>query len=170
MMDKKREPMTDKTEFHQLIEPYQNHPKILDMKNCKHHGIDRYDHSFRVAYHTYKVTKTLKLNYKSATKAAFLHDFFIDEVKKEKAIGRLQKHPAVAVKNAKEYFGLTEMEESMIQTHMFPVTIKPPKQIEGWILDIIDDIASIYERYVSFKVKVPATANIILMLLITMIK
>ena len=162
--------MTNKTEFYQLIEPYQHHPKVLDMKTCKHHGIDRYDHSFRVAYHTYKVTKRWKLNYQSATKAAFLHDFFIDEVKEENAIGRLQKHPAIAAKNAKDYFGLTEMEENMIQTHMFPVTMRPPKTREGWILDVVDDVASIYERFISVKSKIPATANIIIMLLITMIK
>ena len=29
---------------------------------------------------------------------------------------------------------------------MFPVTFTPPKYLESWIVDIVDDVASIYER------------------------
>ena len=29
---------------------------------------------------------------------------------------------------------------------MFPVTIIPPRYIESWIVDIVDDITSIYEK------------------------
>ena len=51
------------------------------LKDVSHHGISRYNHSMRVSYYTYLITKKLHLNYKKATRAALLHDFFTDEVK-----------------------------------------------------------------------------------------
>ena len=40
------------------------------MKNESHHGVSRYDHSLRVAGMTYKISKLLKQDYVSATRAA----------------------------------------------------------------------------------------------------
>ena len=136
-----------KKEFYKIIEKYYLHEKVLEMKNYLHHGINRYDHCFRVAYHTFKVTKFLHLNYESATKAAMLHDFWTNELIHEKSNWkRFRNHPTIAVKNAKKYFTLTELEEDIIKKHMFPITLRPPKYIESWIVDLIDDIVSIYER------------------------
>ena len=97
----------DINEFYNLVDEYINHPKVLEMKEYTHHGIRRYDHCFRVAYHTYKVTKLLGLNYQSATKAAMLHDFFTDELENESRLARYRNHPKVAAENAKKYFGIT---------------------------------------------------------------
>lgn len=136
----------DKVEFNQVVDEYINHPKVLELKNYQHHGVNRYDHSYRVAYYTYKTTKLLNINYISATKAAMLHDFFFDEVKEKSAINRYRLHPIYAVKNSKKYFTLTPLEENIIKRHMFPITLLPPKYLESWIVDIIDDIISIYEK------------------------
>lgn len=139
-------------EFYNLIDKYISHPKMQELKKYAHHGSTRYSHCLKVAYDTYRVTKTLRLDYVSATKAAILHDFFLDEVENENSCARLQHHPQHAVENAKKYFGITSKEEDIIKTHMFPVTFRPPKYIEGWIVDIIDDIVAIKERqYVAKK-------------------
>ena len=29
---------------------------------------------------------------------------------------------------------------------MFPITFTPPKYIEGWIVDIVDDVVAIWEK------------------------
>ncbi|MBP5678300.1 MAG: HD domain-containing protein [Bacilli bacterium] len=157
-------------EYNQLINEWKNHPKVLEMKNYKHHGITRYDHCVRVSYHTFQVTKKLHLNYVSATKAAMLHDFFTNEVEELGPMKRFRNHSKIAAKNAKKYFGLTPLEEDIIERHMFPITITPPKYLESWIVDIIDDIASIYERGTATKRRLQPVFHIIVFFLFTMIR
>lgn len=161
----------DNQEFDHLIEEYIRHPRVQEMKKYKHHGIQRYDHCFRVALHTYRITKFFNLNYQSATKAALLHDFWTDELESESSsIKRYRSHPAIAIQNAKTFFSLNELEEDIIGSHMFPITFKPPRYLESWIVDIVDDVASVYERYYSAKMEVMSLANFVLILFISFIK
>ena len=146
--------MRKKKEFEEMFIDYINHPKVNEMKEYTHHGINRYDHSYRVALHTYKITKMFHLNYNSATKAAILHDFFLDEVDDKNTIDKLKSHPEVAVYNTKKYFDINEMEEDIIKKHMFPVTTSPPKYLEGWIVDFVDDYVSVFERVKSFSTSI----------------
>lgn len=139
--------------FFSIINEIILNEKFLELKKLKHHGITRYNHSLRVAYHTYKITKKLNLNYKEATRAALLHDFFTDETKNLKSIKKLKIHPEYALNNAKRYYQLTPLEEDIIIKHMYPVTKKMPKYKESWIVDIIDDICSLYERTYSLNNK-----------------
>lgn len=157
-------------EFNEIIEKYANHPKVLEMKKYKHHGLTRYEHSMNVAYYTYKLTKKFNMNYHSATKAAMLHDFFLDEVAKENGFKRLQDHPKYAVSNAKKYFGINELEEDIIKSHMFPVSLTIPKYKESWIVDLIDDYVSIKERGISTTKSLKSSVNAIIFILITILK
>ncbi len=143
-------------EFNEIIRNYVIHPKFQETKLYTHHGHTRYEHSLRVAYYTYKVTKKLHLNYKEATVAALLHDFFLDEVIEEKSYSRMRHHPKIALKNATKYFDINEKQKDMIVTHMFPITLTPPSYLEGWLLDIIDDIISIYEKTTAKEVDIKA--------------
>ena len=63
-------------EFKNIISSIESNEEFQKLKNIKHHGITRYEHSLRVAYYSYKVTKLLHLDYKDTTEAALLHDFF----------------------------------------------------------------------------------------------
>lgn len=138
-------------EFCNLIKPIKSLSEYQKLKKIRHHGISRYEHSIRVAYYSYIITKALKLDYKETTEAALLHDFFIDEVDSKNPIAKLRQHPDYAVENASRIIDLSEKQIDIIKTHMFPVTFTPPKYLEGWIVDIIDDIASIYERGNNFR-------------------
>lgn len=133
-------------EFENIIRPILEVEEFNRLKYITHHGITRYDHSMRVAYVSYKVSKSLRLNYQEVTEAALLHDFFLDEVDQESRINRLRMHPECAVKNASKYFDLTDRQVDIIRTHMFPVTFAPPKYLESWIVDFVDDIAALYEK------------------------
>jgi len=133
-------------EFYSIISPILEIDEFQKLGNIEHHGITRLDHSLRVAYYTYVVTKKLHLNYKKATEAALLHDFFSDEVENENGLFKLRRHPNCAVWNAKKYFELDELQEDIIKCHMFPITFTPPKYLESWIVDIVDDVAAIYEK------------------------
>ena len=126
-------------EFENIIRPILEVEEFNRLKYITHHGITRYDHSMRVAYLSYKVSKSLRLNYQEVTEAALLHDFFLDEVDQESRINRLRMHPECAVKNASKYFDLTDRQVDIIRTHMFPVTFAPPKYLESglWTLWMI---------------------------------
>lgn len=132
---------------------------ILDIKEfqktiyIKHHGITRYEHSLRVAYISYRITKFLRLNYKETTEAALLHDFFIDELDNKNKASKLINHPNVAVENASKYIELTDRQVDIIKTHMFPITFEPPKYLESWIVDIADDLSAIYEKIYSIRMQ-----------------
>lgn len=157
-------------EFNSLIQPIAENEEFLKTKDIKHHGLTRYDHSRRVAYFSYLVTKFLRLDYKETTEAALLHDFFTTEVKEKNGIARLRQHPKHAVENAKKYFVLSDKQEDIIKTHMFPVTFTPPKYLESWIVDIVDDVASIYERGTTMKKEIKTFATFIFAFIINYIK
>lgn len=138
-----------KNEFNYIIKDILQNDEFIKTKEKTHHGITRYDHLERVAFYTFIITKFLRLNYIEATRAALLHDFFLDETKDLSIIKALRNHPKYALNNAKKYFYLTPLQEDIILTHMFPVTLTPPKYTESIIVDLIDDVAGIYEKYKS---------------------
>ena len=157
-------------EFRSIIKPLLDNCPFEETKKEKHHGITRYEHSMRVAYFSYIVTKFLRLDYKETTEAALLHDFFTTEVKEKNGIARLRQHPKHAVENAKKYFVLSDKQEDIIKTHMFPVTFTPPKYLESWIVDIVDDVAAIYEKTYSIKKEIQAAVTFMLILIVNFIK
>ena len=158
------------SEFHRIVKPLLDNCPFEETKKSKHHGITRYEHSMRVEYFSYIVTKLLRLDYKETTEAALLHDFFTDEVKEKNGIARLRKHPSCAVENAKKYFELSDKQEDIIKTHMFPVTFTPPKYLESWIVDLVDDVASIYERGKTMKHEIKTAVSFAFVFLINYIK
>ncbi len=157
-------------EFYSIVRPIIENKEFQKMRDVSHHGITRYDHSIRVAYFAYIVLKTLHLDYKEATEAAMLHDFFTDEVCDLNKIAKLRRHPNHAVTNAKKYFELSEKQEDIIKTHMFPITFTPPKYLESWIVDVVDDVAAIYEKGYTLKNEMQAATTFMFILLINIIK
>ena len=148
-------------EYQSIIQPALEIDEYLKLKDMKHHGISRYEHSLRVARNTYRITRALHLNYEEATFAAVLHDFFTTEVKKVNVFKKLSRHPRIALNNSKKYFDLSDLQEDIILTHMFPCTIRPPKYLESWIVDIIDDGVALYEWGTSYGKKIAAGAAVI---------
>ncbi len=152
-------------EFYEIINDIISLKQFKKLKKVKHHGITRYNHSLRVAYYTYLITKKLHFKYKQATRAALLHDFFTTETKQLSSLKRLKLHPEYALKNAEKYFELTALEKDIIKKHMFPITIKLPRYIESWIVDFVDDIASFYERTYSINKQLQVAYTVLLLFL-----
>lgn len=157
-------------EFEDIIKPIIDNEEFRKLKSVSHHGISRFDHSLRVAYFSYRISKLLHLSYKETAEAALLHDFFVDEVDDENGLFKLRRHPEHAVKNATKYFDLTDRQKDIIKTHMFPITFTPPKYIESWIVDIVDDFSAIYEKYYSLKKEMRAATSFMLILLVNIIR
>ena len=135
--------------------------KYQKLKEFNHHWeFSIFEHCVNVAYYSYIIAKKLKLDYVSTVRGAMLHDFFLYNWKthkpKEGVHGKV--HPIIAYKNASEKFELNEKEKDIILKHMFPVTSKPPKYIESWIVCIIDTLCATKEMldaiYISIKLKI----------------
>jgi len=139
-------------EYIEIISNIMKDKKFNKIKWCKHHGITRYEHSLRVSYYSYLITKKLKLNYEETARGSLLHDFFItDELKEKEQKLSMFIHPYKALKNANEHFELTTLEKDIIINHMFPtLPHKIPTYLESWIVSIVDKMVAIYEFYYSY--------------------
>ena len=123
------------------------------MKNYRQHGtINCFEHSFNVAYYSYKIAKFLKLDYKSLTRGAMLHDFFLYDWRDTKDI--LPKgffnmhafsHGKIAYNNASKLFKLNDIEKEVIIKNMWPVTISLPKYKETYIITLADKYSTLKE-------------------------
>ena len=106
------------------------------------------EHSLRVSYYSYKVAKLLNLDYKETAIGGLLHDFFITDNynKVNKKVSSTFKHPKIALSNANEIFNITEKEQDIIVSHMFPIVLNNvPKYLESWIVSIVDKVVGSFE-------------------------
>ncbi len=160
--------ITSNKEFYSLIRSILENENFNQLKKVTHHGLNRYDHSVRVAYYSYLITKFFHLNYQATSRAGLLHDYFFDDFANKYL--SLVKHPILAVENAKKDFSLSPMEEDIIASHMFPIAPTVPKYIESWIVDLVDDVVSIFEKAYSIRHQLSAACNFLLLIIINSIK
>lgn len=162
---------TDKA-YMELVADIIDHDEFLKVEKCIHHLNNRYDHSIRVSYISYRLSKLLRLNYRAAARAGLLHDFFISEGEKNKKekVYNLFKHPKYAVINTKKHFKIDKMEENIIASHMFPFCINVPKYLESWIVDIVDDLVAVYELSKVKKAEFQTGFNILMIIILNSIK
>lgn len=142
-------------EYTNLVDPILNNEEFLKTKEIEHHGITRFEHSVRVSYYSYKVSKFLRLDYENAARGALLHDFFIsenDQSKKEKFISTFT-HPKKAVIQSEKVFNLNDIEKNIIWAHMFPIYVALPKYAESWVVTVTDKVVASYEFCLKFKNK-----------------
>lgn len=143
--------------------------EFQSMGNIVHHEGNRLDHSIRVSYYSYKIACILKLDTRKVARAALLHDFFLEEnngaTKKEK-MKLIINHPEYALANSKKYFELSKLEEDIIVSHMFPIGKHVPKYIESWIVDLVDDVAAVYEKTAIVRKQLSTATCFLLMILI----
>lgn len=145
------------------------------MNNIRHHCSNRYDHSLKVSYYSYKIAKLFKLNYEEVARAGLLHDFYFEstlDYKKptDKVMLFTTGHPMQALKNAEDRFDLSEKEKDIIKTHMFPLDFRLPKYMESWIVNIVDTFLSTCEFTQKFSYKFSYVINLYLLVILNSIK
>lgn len=135
-------------EFQNIIQELITNDTVKQMKNYRqHYETTCFDHCYIAAYYCYIICKKYNLDYKSATRAAMLHDLFLYDwrVKNDRKGLHAFTHGKLACKNACKLFDLNEKEKDIIIKHMWPVTIAFPKSIEGFILTFVDKYCAISE-------------------------
>ncbi len=136
-----------KEKFLEIINDILANKSIQNLKLYKHHyAYTRLEHCLSVSYYTYVICNFLHLDYKSAARAALLHDlFFYDcEDKISRPKNHIKNHPKIALENANKLFNLNKKEQDIILKHMWPLTFSPPKYLESFIVTIVD-------KYCAFK-------------------
>lgn len=120
--------------------------KFQSLKDEPHHGLTRYEHVIRVAKKTYHISKTLRMDYISATRGALLHDYFNDsDYQNTKGLKKGSMHPVIALNNARREYNLNQKEENIIVSHMFPFGNVRPNCKESWLVTGVDKGVALYE-------------------------
>lgn len=145
------------------------------MNDIKHHNTTRMDHSLKVSYYSYKIAKSLNLDYEDVARGGLLHDFYINEIKncskvKDKILLFSTRHPEEAFLNSVNNFELSEKEKNIIKTHMFPVDYRIPKYAESWLVSLVDKVLSLGEFSKRFSYKLGYLLNLYLLFVLNVIK
>lgn len=138
----------DDKEFQDIINELITNDTVQQMKNyIQHYETTCFEHCYVAAYYCYLICKKYNLDYRSATRAAMLHDLFLYDwrVKNGRKGLHAFTHGKLACKNACELFDLNDKEKDIIIKHMWPVTIAFPKSIEGFILTFVDKYCAVSE-------------------------
>ena len=147
--------MNKDKEFQYILKDIIANETVQQMKNYKqHYDTTCFDHCYTAAYYCYLICKKYNLDYKSATRAAMLHDLFLYDWRKRQPDRKglhAFTHGKVACQNACKLFDLNEKEKDIIIKHMWPVTVKFPKSPEGFILTFVDKYCAISESMEIFK-------------------
>ena len=134
----KKDIISQNKEFQDIIYPLITNDTVQQMKNFKqHYETTCFEHCYTAAYHCYCICKKLNLDYKSATRAAMLHDLFLYDWRKRQPDRKglhAFTHGKTACENASKLFDLNDKEKDIIEKHMWPVTVAFPKSIEGFNL------------------------------------
>ena len=128
----------------EYLKPYLDNEAVRRMKGCIQHGnVSTYDHCMNVACCSLYLARkwNWKVDEKSLVIGAFLHDFYLYDWHLYKRRGRLHGfcHTALAAKNARTVFGVSDKIYYIIRTHMFPLTVMwLPRSKEGWLVCLAD--------------------------------
>ena len=135
--------------FPELVRPVSEDPRCLKMKEYIQHGrINTYDHCMDVARTSYWLGKKfrLQLHEEELVRGAFLHDYYLYDWHHHEEPWHGYTHPKEAAKNACRDFHVTPLEEGIIRSHMWPLTItRTPRSRIAWIVTLADKLCSTRE-------------------------
>ena len=162
-------------DYKRLVNDIINNEDFNKLSNIPHHGETRMEHSLKVSYYSYKISKFLKLDDRETARAGLLHDFYFNRTidyrqVKDKVKLYTTGHPNDALKNADELFILSDKEKDIIKAHMFPLGFSIPKYLEAWVVNTVDTTISTYEFIKKFSYKLNTALNIWLILFINLKK
>lgn len=151
-------------EWFEIVEDMLLSKELQKRKLFRHHKGTLWEHLTEVSYYSFLMAKTKNADERVCAIAGLLHDFYpkaykyskelydenpdyLTDVWKIQPIHKMHgfSHGEAAAKNAWKFFPhfMNDKIDSIIKTHMFPMTITPPKYKEGWIVVFIDKKLSI---------------------------
>ena len=143
-------------EFQEIIKPLIENETVKEMKVYRqHYDTSCFDHCYMAAFYCYTICKKHNLDYKSATRAAMLHDLFLYNWRQRQPDRKglhAFTHPKTACENACKIFNLNKKEKDIILTHMWPVRLLHfPRSREAFILTLVDKHCALSESFKVYK-------------------
>lgn len=150
-MSKMTEKGCDRRSFDEEIRLLEEDPAIAQMEQySQHHGNNTLQHVENVADVSFRIADRLHLDIdeKALARGAMLHDFYLYTTK-DMEISKYRHgvgHPETALRNAKAHMELSEKEENIIRSHMWPLTITHlPKSKEAALVCVADKYCALRE-------------------------
>ena len=115
--------------------------EVHSMRKIPHHiGMTCYEHSIFVSYISFRIARKLGLEYRAAARGGLLHDLYLYGKKERVIFGYSHNtiHPGIALGNARRLCELSDKEENIILSHMWPLTRAYPKSREAFIVSAAD--------------------------------
>lgn len=138
-------------EFRIRIRQMLRHREVRRMREYAQHGTtSTLAHSISVARMSFWMSRRLpwKFRTQSLIRGAMLHDFYLYDWHKPEEAERLHgfRHPKIALQNARKYFRINKIEENVIASHMWPLTLlEAPRCREAALVCLADKLCSLKE-------------------------
>ena len=147
----------EREQLYAIVEKYDHHPDVQRMREYIQHGsVTTYQHCKNVALVSFWLNRRLHLHADETSLAvgALLHDFYLYDWHTTGTFHGLRRlfemhgfsHPADACVNAKRVFSITRKEQSIIASHMWPLTFRHvPTCREAVIVCLADKYCAVVE-------------------------
>ena len=139
------------SEYRALVGDLLRDGEVRSMSRYIQHGrTTTYRHSLMVSFLSYRLCRFLRLRrgLRSVARGALLHDFFLYDWHIPTSHTGLHgfRHPQTALDNARRRFPLNKVEENIIASHMWPLTLRRvPLSREAVVVCLVDKYCSLLE-------------------------
>lgn len=135
--------------FRAQVASLENAARVPVMRACTQHGrVTTWDHCVRVAHASIAAAQALHLRVheEELVRAALLHDYFLYDWHEPGHTAHATQHPVFALRNAREDFDLSPLEENVIASHMWPLPPgRVPRSREAVLVCLADKWCSLAE-------------------------
>ena len=148
---------TEREQLYEILKKYDQHPEVQRMREYIQHGsVTTYQHCKNVVLVSFWINRRFRLgaDEKALAVGGFLHDFYLYDWHKKSTFHGLRRlfemhgfmHPTYACANARNVFHITKKEQSIISSHMWPLTLRHvPTCREAIIVCLADKYCAIVE-------------------------
>lgn len=137
--------------FSETVHELLTHNDVQSMRQYTHHiTVNCFEHSVFVAYVSFRLARRFGLDYVAAARGGLLHDLYLYDHNGHKhdfeEVHALY-HPKIALNNAAKICNLSDVEENIIISHMWPYSRKMPRSKEAFIVSCADKYCAIAEFF-----------------------
>ena len=130
------------TEFTDQIDDLLRTQAVQNLKYYSHHQrVTRYEHVLLVAQLSFRIARAWGLDSRAVARSALLHDLYHGG-KDSNYLRHARNHPLTALHNALEVTELSEKEQNIIASHMWPLCAARPRSWEAWLVNAVDTLTA----------------------------
>ena len=130
------------TEFTDQIDDLLRTQAVQKLKYYSHHyRVTRYEHVLLVAQLSFRIARAWGLDSRAVARSALLHDLYHGG-KDSNYLRHARNHPLTALHNALEVTELSEKEQNIIASHMWPLCAARPRSWEAWLVNAVDTLTA----------------------------